>query len=167
MSGRRRFLPGFFGLLGMIICNGLVAGMVLQVLYGLFGVSSHLSMRLAAWSITQSAAKWETLWPMLPGASLLFGCLWFWLIVTGRSRGVNWGAGTLYGVLIAFGNVLIAGFLTGLLNGNPLLGLLLGLVMLLLVPHLLLAMIAFGLTMGVFNGWMATRWIVRHRPKDS
>ena len=39
MSGRRRFLPGFFGLLGMMILNGLVAGVVLKILYRLFGVS--------------------------------------------------------------------------------------------------------------------------------
>jgi hypothetical protein len=166
MSGSRRFLPGFFRLLGMMILNGVAAGVVLPLLYRLFGVSGLLARQLASWPVTQAAAKWETLWPMLPGASLLFACLWFWLIVTGRTRGINWGAACFYGLMISFSNVLIAGFLTGLLNGNPLLGLLLGLVMLILVPHLLLAMIAFGLIMGLFNGCLADRWIERHRPKE-
>lgn len=166
MSGRRRFLPGFFGLLGMIILNGLVGASILKLLYWLFGVSGILEMRLASWPLMQAASKWETLWPMLPGASLLFACLWFWLILTGRTNGVNWGAALFYGVMLSFANVLIAGFLAGLVNGDPLLGMLLGLVMLLLVPHLLIAMILFGLTMGLFNGLLSHRWIERHRPKE-
>jgi hypothetical protein len=147
----------------MMALNGVVACLVLAVLFALFGVGNIIEARLAASSLTADAAKWSALLPMLPGAAILFGCLWYWLVVIGRAKGLPWGAACLYGVFLACGNVPLSGLLMGLLHGNPLLGMLIALVMLLMLPSLLVAMICFGLTMGAFNGLMAARWIERHR----
>lgn len=165
MSGRRRYnRPGGGSFFGMLFVNGVAAFILLKIVFALFGTGLILSQRLAAYGPTHAAARWDTFWAMLPGAALGYACLWYWLILVGRSRGISWGGASIYGVLIAFGNVLAAGFLIGLLHGNPLLGLLIGFVMLLMIPSLLLAMICFGLAMGGFNGLLAYNWIERHRP---
>ncbi|HZO88387.1 MAG TPA: hypothetical protein VFB38_08605 [Chthonomonadaceae bacterium] len=168
MSSKRRFgRPGGGSLLGMMIINGLVAAVVLLIVFVLFDIGHILEARLAAYPLVGAAAHWSKFWPMLPGASIGFGCLWYWLVLVGRSRGVPWGGALLYGVLIAMGNVPFSGFLAGLLHGSPLMGLVLALIALLsllLMPSLLLAMLVFGATMGAFNGLMAQGWIERHRP---
>ncbi|HZP80507.1 MAG TPA: hypothetical protein VFB21_02605 [Chthonomonadaceae bacterium] len=165
MSGKRRYgRPGGGSLLAMMCVNGIVALIVLKLVFVVFGAGTILATGLAAHAQASLIERGRMLWPMLPGAAFGFSCLWFWLALIGRSRGVPWGAALLYGVAIAFANVPFSGFLVGLLHGNPLLGLLLALVSLLLLPSLAVSMIAFGLAMGAFNGLMAQRWIARHRP---
>lgn len=166
MSGRRRFRPGTFSLLGMILVNAVVAAFVLKITFAIFGVHQIIPTRLSAYAITQSAAKWEVLWPMVPGAAIAFACLWFILILVGRSRGINWTAAAFYGIGIAYADVLVGGFLIGLMHGNPLLGLLIGFAMLLIMPQIWLSMGTFGIIMGLFNANAASRWIEKHRPRD-
>jgi hypothetical protein len=152
----------------MIFINGIAALIVLTVVFHLFGVGPILEARLAAIPLVRVAAKWNALWPMLPGAAVGFACLWYWLVLIGRSRGVPWGGALLYGVALALGNVPLGGFIIGLIHGGPLLGLLLALVFLLnllLLPSVTLAMAVFGLVMGAFNGILAQLWIERHRPR--
>jgi len=164
MSRGRFGRPGRGSLLGMMVVNGIVGGVVLVVLFALFGVGNILETRLAASSMTADASKWNALLPMLPGAAILFACLWYWLVMAARrSKELPWGAACLYGISLACSNVPLSGLLMGLLHGDPLLAMLIALVMLLLLPSLLIAMICFGLVMGAFNGLMAAHWIERHR----
>ncbi|HLK59022.1 MAG TPA: hypothetical protein VKU00_20850 [Chthonomonadaceae bacterium] len=166
MSGRRRLRPGSAGLLGMMLLNGLIAFGVLHVLLAAFGIRQILPDFAASHAWAQEASKWESLWPLIPGAAIGCGCLWFWLIVTGRTeRGVNWASALVYGVVIALLNVPSFGLLAGILNGNPLLGLLISMALMIMMPALTICMAAFGLTMGAINGWLAQRWIARNYPK--
>ena len=166
MSGRRRLRPGSPSLLVMMLVNGMIAFAVLNVLFAMFGIREILPDYASTHAWAQQAAKWDLLWPLLPGAAIGFGCLWFWLIVTGRSeRGINWGVALSYGLAIAFLNVPIFGLLAGLLNGDPLIGLLLGLILMILMPSLPICMAIFGMLMGGVNGWLARRWIERNYPK--
>ena len=166
MSSKRRYnRPGGGSFLGMILLNSIVAFIVLKVVFTLFGVNWVLGQKVAAIGALHVAVKWGVLVAMLPGAAVGFACLWYWLILVGRSRGLPWAGALIYGVLLAFGNVLLAGVLRGAAAGNPLLGLLFALVMLLLMPTIWLSMACFGLTMGLFNGLLAQNWIVRHRPR--
>src|SRR5690242_13047942 len=151
--------PGSLSFLLMIAVNAVLGTDMLWLVTRIFDIGQILPKRLASWSWAQEAAKWDTLWPMLPGAGLGFACLWYWLVLTGRSKGIAWGGALIYGGLIACGDVILGGFLSGLVNGNPLLGMLIGLAILLVIPTLLLAMVTFGAIMGAFNGWAARRWI--------
>ncbi len=165
MSGFRRFRPNSLSLLAMIVVNGLAAGVVLKFLFALFGIGAIFPEWAAAHEWTRTAMQWELFWPLLPGAAIGFGCLWYWLILAGRFRGLPWGAACIYGCGVAFATVPLSGFLLGLQNGSPLLGLLIGLVMILVLPSLLAAMTCFGLAMGLLNGVWAQRWIIKNRPR--
>jgi|SRR5579871_6917611 len=165
MSGRRRFRPGSGHVFGMMLANALATLLILPVIFALFGVHHvDLPLGLASHHWAQ-AVEWQSFWPLLPGAAICFGCLWFWLILTGRTRGLSWGSALVYGVFIALFDVPLRGFLTGALNGDPLTGLLIGLVVVFLLPALLLSMLTFGVLMGALNGWLAQGWIKRHVPR--
>ena len=127
MSGKRRLRPGSASLLGMMVFNAVVSVAVLCAVYALFGLNSVLAQRLTQVGTLGVAAKWETLWPLMPGAAIGFALLWFCQVIVGRSRGVNWAGAFFYGMGIAFCNVLLGGLINGILHGNPLMGLLLGL----------------------------------------
>ncbi len=163
MSGKRRLRPGTGSLLGMMVLNALVSVGVLVLIYALFGLNGLFAHRLAAQ--VGDAAKWNTLWPLLPGAAISYSLLWFWQIIVGRSRGVNWGSACYNGIAIAFANVLLGGLLNGLVHGNPLIGMLLGFLMLLMIPANWAGMAAFGLIMGLLNARLAAVWIERYYPR--
>lgn len=159
---RRRFgRPNRIDLLAMMLLNAIASGLVFYFVYTLFNVQPIIDAYLMARGLT--TARTTLVAPLIPGAGVAFGCLWYWLILTGRRSGLSWGSAFLYGILIAMADVPLGGFVVGLLNGNPLLGLLIGLVMLLLLPSLVLAMALAGLLMGGGNGWLAQRWIERSR----
>lgn len=165
MSGRRRTLPSSARLLGMMVANAVISTVVLYAVYAMFGLNNVLMARLSQVETLDVASKWQTLWPLIPGSAIAFACLWFCLIVVGRTRGINWPSAFFYGIGIAFGNVLLGGLLNGLLHGNPLLGLLLGLLMLFLVPATSAGMVIFGAIMGLINARFAASWIDRHYPR--
>jgi hypothetical protein len=147
----------------MMVLNASIAGPLLALVLALFGLQTIAPPLHAFARVMESLSRWDVIWPMLPGAGIGFGCLWYWLILTGRSQGVAWGGACIYGVMIALADVLAWGLILGTLQGNPLFGLLLGLAMLILLPVLLVAMSVFGLVMGVLNGHAAQRWIARRR----
>ena len=164
MSSRRSLRrPGIGSLLGMIALNGVLSAIVLKVLFRVFGVGDVIGAHLAASAGTQVAVKWDHFWPMLPGAAVGFGCLWYWLIFAGRSKGVNWGVATCYGVGVACGNVPLSGLIAGFLHGDPFIGFLMALLLLMLLPSLMVSTLCFGLTLGCLNGSMAQRWIVQRK----
>lgn len=165
MSGKRRLRPGSAILLAMMVLNGVASIAVLTVVYALFGLNNVFAQRLSQFSALGVAAKWETLWPLIPGAAIGFAILWFCQVIIGRSRGVNWAAAFFYGVGIAFCNVLLGGLINGSLHGNPLMGLLLGLVMLIMVPANWAGMALFGALMGLLNARLAAAWISRYYPR--
>jgi|GEM_PF-2771691 len=165
MSGKRRLRPGSASLLAMMVFNGVVSIAVLLAVYALFGLNSVLAHRLAQAGTLGAAAKWETLWPLIPGAAVGFAILWFCQVIVGRSRGVNWAAAFFYGIGIAFGNVLLGGLLNGILHGDPLMGLLMGLLMLIMVPANWAGMALFGAIMGLINARFAAAWIARYYPR--
>jgi len=165
MSAKRRYgRPGRVSLLSMMAFNALIAVPLLAFVLGIFGLQNLKPPLPAAFApVAAEITRWSVIWPMLPGAGVGFGCLWYWLVLVGRSRGVPWGGACVYAVLIALGDVLVWGLILGTVQGEPLLGLLLGLVMLILLPSLLLAMCVFGLMMGALNGQAAQRWIERRK----
>jgi hypothetical protein len=147
----------------MMALNALIAGPLLALLLMLFGVQ-HIRLPLPMLDrLVANESAGAIVWTMVPGAGIGFGCLWYWLVLVGRSRGISWGGACIYGVGIALADVLIWGLIGGTVHGAPLLGLLIGLVMLLMLPSLTLAMCVFGLIMGVLNGRAAQRWIERRR----
>lgn len=164
MRGRRKYgRPIRSDLLLMMVFNAAAAFVVLYFVFALSGVGSIIPERLAQAGLEVTNRKLALIGAMVPGAGIAFACLWYWLILTGRSRGLSWGAACIYGVFIAYGNTPFSGFLIGLLFGQPIVGALLGLALLLIVPQLLFATTLFGLIMGVFNGNLAQRWITWHR----
>lgn len=165
MRGKRRLRPGSAGLLGMMVFNAVVSTIVLFAVYALFGLNSVFAQRLTQLGTLGVAARWEMLWPLIPGAAIGFAILWFCQVILGRSRGVNWAAAFFYGIGIAFCNVLLGGLLNGVLHGHPLLGMLLGLVMLIMVPANWTGMALFGAIMGLLNARLAVAWITRHYPR--
>src|SRR5947209_6944709 len=100
----------------MIFVNAIAAFFVLKIVFALFGTQAGIGAHLAGWSLTSAGAKWSVIWPMLPGAAFGFACLWYWLILVGRSRPLPWGGAFVYGAIIAFANVPIAGFFMGLVH---------------------------------------------------
>jgi hypothetical protein len=162
MIGKGRYgRPNRASLLAMMIVNGIAALIVMRVALAIFGVPDLIPAApqfLHALRIT----PWALILPMLPGAAIAYGCLWYWLIVVGRSRGVPWGGAVVYGMVIALVNVPLAGLIYGSYQGNPILALLY-LVLLLIVPAWLVAVCFFGAIMGVSNGYIAQRWIERYR----
>src|SRR5579871_1207733 len=114
MSSKRRYgRPGGGSFFGMILLNGILAFIVLKVVFALFGVNWVLGQKAAAIGALHAATKWGVLLAMLPGAAVGFACLWYWLVLVGRSRGLPWAGACIYGVLLAFSNVLLAGLLRG------------------------------------------------------
>lgn len=166
MSGRRRFRPGSIGILGMMALNAVLALFLLRLLFALFGVATVIPDFAGSHAWAHGAEKWSLVGPLIPGAAICFGLLWFWLILTGRShKGLSWGSALIYGAFIGLFDVPVAGLLAGSMHGNPLLGLLIGMLIVFLVPSLLLSMLVFGVTLGAFNGRMAEHWIDKHRPQ--
>lgn len=164
-SRKRRLRPRVIELVGMIALNAVVSAVLLRVLFVMFGVSAIIPELSARFAWAAEASRWSIVGTLIPGAAVSYGLLWFWLVITGRTqRGISWGGAAIYGAFAGIYDVPIAGFLTGLQHGYPILGLLLGLVMVFLVPSVLLMMITFGITMGLNNGRMARRWIERHYP---
>ena len=164
---RRYGRPHRTDLLAMMLLNALVAAPALLLVFAIFGTRSIFAPILAASpQDDESFIRWLSYFMLLPGAGIMFSCLWYWLILTGRGRGLNWGAALCYGVGIALVNVPVCGFLVGLMLGNPALACIFALICVMLIPHLLLAMSTFGLMMGAFNGLWAHNWIAHHRPKE-
>ena len=165
MSGKRRLRPGSARLLAMMVFNAVASVAVLYVIYALFGLNTALAQRLSQFGALGAAAKWETLLPLVPGAAIAFSLLWFCQVIVGRSRGVHWPAAFFYGMGIALGDVLLGGLINGGLHGDPLIGLLMGLLMLVVVPANLAGMLLFGAIMGLINARFAHNWIARYYPR--
>jgi hypothetical protein len=149
----------------MMVLNAVVSVGVLYVIYALFGLHGALAQRLSQVSILGAAANWDSMLPLIPGAAIAFALLWFCQIIVGRSRGVNWGSAFCYGMGIGLCDVLLGGLINGGLHGNPLIGLLLGFLMLILVPANLAGMLLFGAIMGLLNARLAHAWIARYYPR--
>lgn len=165
MGGRRKYgRPHRGDVLGMMLMNTGVSAFVLTIVFWFFEVGTIMPQRFAPITNGISAPEWLFLLALTPGAGIAYGCLWYWLVIIGRAKGVPWGGAFVYGALVAFGNVPFSGFLFGLMSGTPFLGALIGLAMLLIVPQLLIAMTLFGIIMGWYNGVKAANWIARHRP---
>ena len=158
--------PNRASLLGVMLLNGLVGTIVLYLVCTLFGVSSIVLGQLAAHGIKVSE-KWGVVLPMLPGIGIGMGCLWFWLVLIGRTRGVQWGGAIVYGGILAACNVPIAGLILGLLDGVPTkelpLLMLISLALMLLSPALIVAMLLSGGIMGLFNARLAYDWIAWYK----
>ena len=90
MTRRRYGRPDRASLLTMMILNAVAAIAVLAVALALFGVRELIPFKLAEMLHTLTP-RWSMVWPMLPGAAIAYGCLWYWQVVIGRSRGVPWG----------------------------------------------------------------------------
>ena len=164
MTTTRRYgRPDRASLLAMMTVNAVGAIIVLTVALTLFGVRELLPFNLAAMLHIVSAPKWSMVWPMLPGAAIAYGCLWYWEVIIGRSRGVPWGGAAVYGLVIALIDVPIAGLLYGLTIGMPGLCMLFLFALLIILPGWLLTVAAFGISMGLLNGYLAQCWIDRHR----
>jgi hypothetical protein len=151
----------------MMWVNGLAALVVLAVVFGLFGVEFFFPAQLSRFPLAadETPGRWAVVLCMLPGAGIGYGCLWYWLILRQRAHHISWGGACLYGLAVGMGSLISAGLLFGLIFRLELapLFMLLMLAMLILVPPLQAAMIAFGLTMGLLNGWLAQRWIDHYR----
>jgi hypothetical protein len=160
---RRNGMPGTGDMLKMVLTNAAVAFVLLKITLALFGGGDIIRARMASWSVTADDADIDFVLLLLPGAAIAFTGLWQWLIRGGRKHGLSWGSALFYGVSIAFVNVPFSGFVLGIVNGNPLMGLLLALVSLLLIPSLFIAMTCFGLAMGFFNGIRAQGWLDEHK----
>ena len=161
MRGPRYGRPKSANLLGMMGVNAVVGLVLLFCTLHLFGIREIVVPMTLQHAL--SAIKWDALWPLLPGAAVAFGCLWFWLVVVARSRALPWAGACVYGIAIALMNVPVSGLFIGLLHGNPLLYFLIGLVNLLLLPTVVCAMVAFGLAMGILNGLLAQSWVDRQK----
>jgi hypothetical protein len=151
----------------MMVANGALALVVLTATLKMFGVNESiipiLPGDMAVPAHLRLTMPWGLVWPMLPGAAVAFGCLWYWLTVIGRSRGIPWGGAAVYGLVIALVNVPVGGMLLGLLDGQPLWGMLILAVLLLIVPGWLLAISVFGIVMGILNGFVSQWWIGKRR----
>ena len=171
MAIRRKYgRPHSAELFGMMLVNAGIASVVLLVVFGIFG-TRHILLPVSLQSaqiadLTGSLFKWLCYGLLLPGSGILYGCLWFWLILTGRRQGVNWSAGMLYGVGIALANALLCGAMAGAMLGNSLIGLVFALVNILLSGSFLFATATFGVFMGLLNALGASRWIAKHSRKD-
>jgi hypothetical protein len=168
---RRRYgRPDRASLFAMMGINAVVSVVVLTVALSIFGVRELMPFKLAAMLHTSlhtsEALRWNIIWPQVPGAAIAYGCLWFWLILVGRTRGVAWGGAAVYGLVIALVNVPVAGLLYGLEIGQPVLSMLIMFALLLIYPAWLLTVAVFGITMGLLNGRAAQWWIERHRPRS-
>lgn len=155
--------PSFRELLRVLVINLFTSGFLLVLLFALLDVRSVLSAGIMSHVLLRPVTRSLGALPFVPGAAGLFGIFWYWMALVGRVRGVPWGAAVVYGIMIAVVNVPLAGFVRGLAMGNPLLGLLYALAMVLMLPSLLLCMTVFGICMGVLNGSLAASWIRSRR----
>src|SRR5579859_7483492 len=115
MFGKGRYgRPNRASLLAMMAVNGALALVIMTITLALFGVIDVIPEPMAAALHAHSSVPRSLVWPMLPGAAVAYGCLWYWLIVIGRSRGVPWGGAVIYGLIIALVNVPLGGFISGL-----------------------------------------------------
>lgn len=156
---RRNGLPGIGDILNKVFLNAILSFLTLKIALALFGGRDIIRARMEASAWTADFADIDFALLMVPGAAIAFTGLWQWLIREGRKRDLSWGSALLYGVGIAFVNVPIGGFVLGIANGSPMMGLLFALISLLLIPQLLLSMTCFGLTMGALNGSWAQAWL--------
>ncbi len=163
MTGnKRRLRPSFIAILFMMAFTAVLGLVMLTVMFKLFGVSQLLPDFAVHHAWAADAEHWEMFGTIIPGAAIGYGLLWFWLVLTGRSsKGIAWGGAAIYGLIIGLVDIPLSGLLTGVLHGNPLLGLLIGLVIMLLVPSIGLCMAAFGIAMGLLNGRFAQNWTDR------
>lgn len=158
--------PNRISLLGVMLLNALVGAIVLYLVCTLFGVSTIILSGLAAHGILVSE-KWNVVLPMLPGIGIGMGCLWFWLVLIGRTRGVQWGGAIVYGGILAACNVPIAGLILGLVEGVPAnelpMLMLIALALMLLSPAMIVAMLLSGGILGLFNARLAWDWIAWYK----
>lgn len=158
--------PNRASLFGVMLLNGLVGAIVLYLVCTLFGVSTIILSQLAARGFEVSE-KWNVVLPMLPGVGIGMGCLWFWLVLIGRMRGVQWGGAIVYGGILAACNVPVAGLILGLLEGVPTkelpLLMLIAFALMLLSPAMIVAMMLSGGIMGLFNARLAYVWIAWYK----
>ncbi len=158
--------PNRASLLGVMLLNGLVGAIVLYLVCTLFGVSTIILNGLAAHGI-QVSERWSVVLPMLPGVAIGMGCLWYWLVIIGRTKGVQWGGALVYGGVLAACNVPIAGLILGLAEGVPsdqlLMLMLIALALMMLSPAMIVAMLLSGGIMGLFNARLAHAWIAWYK----
>lgn len=150
--------------IGMVFGNAIVSLIVMKLVFWILGGNRFLEPQFLQLRLSEDIA-WNPFLFLTPGAAVAYGRLRYSLIMDGRAKGVSWTGGTIYGMLLAFGNVMFGFFLFGLLTDNPLpnalLGLLIGLVNLLVHPSLLISMGVFGIIMGLFNAMRAEQWLTQ------
>jgi hypothetical protein len=148
--------------IGMVIGNAIVSLIVLKLVFLLLG-GNKIELPFGAHWLANNDIEWNPFLFLTPGAAVAYGRLRYNLIMEGRAKGVSWTGGTIYGMLLAFGNVMFACALYGLFGEEPiggaLLGMLFGLLSLLMHPSLLVSMGAFGIIMGLFNAMRAEQWL--------
>ena len=156
MIGKRRYgRPGSTDVLLMMLVNLLISSVVLLAVFLLFGVGIAIGQLPLAPDEDARTIAWMLYGFILPGASVGYGLLWFWLIVTGRTpKGLNWGAAFVHGAIIGLLCLPFGSLCTGILLGDPMLAVLLALLSLVMVPSIAVSMIFFGLVMGALNGAM-------------
>ena len=151
-------------LFGMMFANAGTASVALLIIFGIFG-TRHILLPIANMpaDIAEHLFKWLCYGLLLPGSGILYACLWFWLVLTGRRDGVNWGAALFYGIGIALVNALLCGAMAGALLGSSLVGLLFALINMLISQSFLFAILAYGVLMGLLNGLWARNWIATRK----
>ena len=158
--------PNRLSLFIVMLVNALAGSLVLYLVCTLFGVASIVIGQLAAHGIKISD-RWGIVLPMLPGIGIGMGCLWFWIVLLGRTRGVQWGGAAVYGAILAVCNVPIAALILGVLAGvepnGLLIMMLIALALLMLSPALLVAMLLSGAILGLFNARLAHDWIAWYK----
>ncbi len=158
--------PGIFSLLGVMLLNLLVGSLVFYLVCVLFGINSIVIGQLLAHGIKVSDT-WGVVLPMLPGVAVGMGCLWYWIVLIGRTKGVQWGGATVYGGLLALFNVPLAALVLCLVKGVdpeqiPLI-MLISLALALVSPAITVGMLLAGGIMGLFNARLAHTWIAWYK----
>ena len=158
--------PNRASLFVTMLLNALVGSLVLYLVCTLFGVNAIVLSQMAAHGI-QISDRWNMVLPMLPGVGIGMGCLWFWLVLVGRTKGVQWGGAAVYGGLLAVCNVPIAALVLAALEGCPpnemLLMMLIAFALVLISPALLISMLLSGGILGLFNARLAHTWIAWYK----
>ena len=158
--------PNRASLLVTMLLNALVGSIVLYLACTLFGVNSIVIGQMRAHGI-QVSEQWGVVLPMLPGIGIGMGCLWFWLVLIGRTKGVQWGGAVVYGGILAVCNVPLAALTLGVLEGRApeelLVMMLIALALVMISPALMVAMLLAGGIMGLFNARLAHDWITWYK----
>ncbi len=161
--------PDRASLFGTMLINALAGSVVLYLACTLFGVNAIVIGQFARHGITISE-RWGVVLPMLPGIGIGMGCLWFWLVLVGRTKGVQWGGAAVYGGILAVCNVPLAALVQGALAGRTfeeiLLMMLIALALVMISPALLVAMLLAGGILGLFNARLAHAWIAWYKRGD-